>query len=149
MNFEDGHPGAGARSHGTPELRGRACGKPIAARRAGVWRTRRGTTCRTCWTTWEELRDGELPKAADMTRGRCDGECRLIAAVVHDMGKADDEELAGIQAAVSELLGKYEPRMGGDLITALCRWSEAAGRQQKQRTAQSTVTQLAAKRAAG
>jgi hypothetical protein len=67
----------------------------------------------------EEIRDGELPKVAVMSRGRCDGECRLITTVVHDMGKADDEELAGIQAAVSELLGKYEPRMGGDLITAL------------------------------
>ena len=97
----------------------------------------------------EELRDGDLPRVAVMTRGRCDGECRLITAVVRDMGKADDEELAGIQAAVSELLAKYEPRMGGDLVTALCRWGEAAGRQQKQRTAQNTVTQLTAKRAAG
>jgi hypothetical protein len=97
----------------------------------------------------EELRDGDLPRVAVMMRGRCDGECRLITAVVRDMGKADDEELAGIQASVSELLGNYESRMGGDLITALCRWGEAAGRQQKQRTAQATVTQLAGKRAAG
>lgn len=42
------------------------------------------------------------------------------------MGKASDEELAAIKAAVSDLLGKYELRMGGDLITALCLWSEAA-----------------------
>jgi hypothetical protein len=53
-----------------------------------------------------------------MTRGRCDGECRLITAVVRDMGKADDEELAGIRAAVSDLLGRYQQRMGGDLVTS-------------------------------
>jgi len=79
--------------------------------------------------------------------GRCSGDCRLISAVCRDMAKAGDEELAGIQAAVSDLLGKYELRMGGDLVTALCRWSEAAVRQQRQRAAQATVTLLADKRA--
>jgi hypothetical protein len=60
------------------------------------------------------------------------------------MGQADDEELAAIQAAVSDLIGKHEARMGGDLVTALCRWSEAAGKYQSQRAAatQATVTLL-------
>ena len=85
-----------------------------------------------------------------MMRGRCDGECQLITAVVRDMGKADDEELAGIQAAVSDLFRRYESRMGGDLVLALCRWREAAERHQKQRAAagDATVTPLAGKRAA-
>jgi hypothetical protein len=98
----------------------------------------------------KELRDGGLPRAAAMTRGRCDGDCQLITAVVRDMGQADDEELAGIQAAVSDLLGKYESRMGADLVLALCRWREAAGRHQNQRAAagDATVTPLAGKRAA-
>jgi hypothetical protein len=63
------------------------------------------------------------------------------------MGKAGDEELAGIQAAVSDLLGRYEQRMGGDLVIALCRWREAAERHQKQRAAadDATVMPLAAK----
>jgi hypothetical protein len=78
--------------------------------------------------------------------GRCSGDCRLFGAVVRDMGKVGDVELAAIQAAVGDLLSKFESRMGGDLITALCRWSEAAARQQRQRTAQATVTQLADKR---
>jgi hypothetical protein len=82
-----------------------------------------------------------------MTRRRCDDQCRLISAVVRDMGNASDEELAGIQAAVSDLLGRYEYRMGGDLVTALCRWREAAGRHQKQRAAadDATVMPLAVK----
>jgi hypothetical protein len=63
------------------------------------------------------------------------------------MGQAGDEELAALQAAVGDLLGRFEPRMGGDLVTALCRWREAAGRALKQRTAQATVTPLSAKRA--
>jgi hypothetical protein len=75
---------------------------------------------------------------------RCSGDCRLISAVVRDMGKADDNELTAIQAAVSDLLGKFESRMGGDLTTALCRWSEAAARQQRLRTAQAKVTPLTA-----
>jgi hypothetical protein len=95
----------------------------------------------------KDLRD-DLPRAAAMMRGQCDGECQLISAVIRDMGKADDEELAGIQAAVSDLLGKYELRMGGDLVIALCRWREAAERHQKQRaTAGATVTPLVGKRA--
>jgi hypothetical protein len=61
------------------------------------------------------------------------------------MGKASDEELVAIQAAVGDLLATFEPRMGGDLTTALCRWSEAAARQQRQRTTQATVTLLTAK----
>jgi len=98
----------------------------------------------------KELRDAGLPRAAAMIRGRCDGECQLITAVVRDMGKAGDEELAGIQAAVSDLLDKYESRMGGDLVIALCRWREAAERHHKQRAAavDATVTPLAGKRAA-
>jgi hypothetical protein len=76
--------------------------------------------------------------------GRCSGDGRLIGAVVRDMGKAGDVELAAIQAAVSDLLGKFESRMGGDLITALCRRSEAAARQQRLRTAQAKVTPLTA-----
>jgi hypothetical protein len=76
---------------------------------------------------------------------RCSGDCRLIGAVVRDMGKADDNKLTAIQAAVSDLLGKFESRMGEDLTTALCRWSEAAARQQKLRTAQAKVTPLTAK----
>jgi hypothetical protein len=77
--------------------------------------------------------------------GRCHGDCRLIGAVVRDMGQADDEELVAIQAAVSDLLGKHEARMGGDLVTALCRWSEAADKHQRQRAAarSAAVTRLA------
>jgi hypothetical protein len=63
------------------------------------------------------------------------------------MGKADDEELADLQAAASDLIGRFEARMGGDLVTALCRWREAAARTVKRRTAQATVTALATKRA--
>jgi hypothetical protein len=79
--------------------------------------------------------------------GWCDGDCHLIASVVRDMGRADDEELAEIQAAVRNLIGKHEARMGGHLVTALCRWSEAAAKHQRQRAAakQATVTQLSAK----
>lgn len=83
----------------------------------------------------------------DVVSGRCDGDCRLISAVVRDMGQAGDEELAALQAAVGDLLDRFEPRMGGDLVTALCRWREAAARTAKQRTAQATVTPLSAKRA--
>jgi hypothetical protein len=81
--------------------------------------------------------------------GRCNGDCRLVASVVRDMSKADDEELAAIQAAVSSLLAEHEARMGGDLITALCRWSEAAARHQERRAdaPQPAVTRLAGKRA--
>lgn len=79
--------------------------------------------------------------------GRCDGDCRLVRSVVRDMGKAEGEELAAIQAAVSDLLGKFERRMGSDLVTALCRWGEAAGRQQRRRAAQATVTPLPTSRA--
>jgi hypothetical protein len=63
------------------------------------------------------------------------------------MSQADDEELAAFQAAVGDLLWRFEPRMGGDLVKALCRWREAAGRTLKQRTAQATVTPLSARRA--
>jgi hypothetical protein len=79
--------------------------------------------------------------------GRCDGACHLISAVVRDMGKADDQELADLQVAVSGLLDRFESRMGGDLVTALCRWREAAARTVKQRAAQATVTDITAKRA--
>jgi hypothetical protein len=94
----------------------------------------------------EELRD-ELPGAVVVVSGRCDGACHLISAVVRDMSKADEEELTALQAAVGDLLDRFEGRMGGDLVTALCRWREAAARTLKQRTAQATVTELSAKRA--
>ena len=95
----------------------------------------------------EKELSNDLPGTPAMTRGRCDGECQLITAVVRDMSHAGNEELAGIQAAVSDLLGKYEQRMGGDLVTALCRWREAAERHQMQRAAadDATVTPLTAK----
>jgi hypothetical protein len=81
--------------------------------------------------------------------GRCTGDCALISSVARDMGKASDQELAAIKTAVSDMLGKHEARMGGDLVTALCRWSEAADRHLTQRTAAvpMTVTKLAAKAA--
>jgi hypothetical protein len=65
------------------------------------------------------------------------------------MGKATDDELAGIPDAVADLLGRFEGQMGGDLVTALCRWRETAERHQKQRAAaqDATVTPLAGKRA--
>jgi hypothetical protein len=64
------------------------------------------------------------------------------------MGKAADE-LAGIPDAVADLLDRFENRMGGDLVTALCRWRETAQRHQKQRAAaqDATVTALAGRRA--
>jgi hypothetical protein len=39
-------------------------------------------------------------------------------------------QLAGIQAAVTQLLDAYETFMGGTLIEALCLWREAAQRHQ-------------------
>jgi hypothetical protein len=82
-----------------------------------------------------------------MTGGRCHGDCRLISSVVRDMVNAGDDELAAIQAAVSNLVGRFEARMGGDLVTALCRWGEAAGKHQEQRAARAGVSQLPAKTA--
>jgi hypothetical protein len=81
--------------------------------------------------------------------GHCDGACQLISAVSRDMGKATDDELAGIPDAVADLLDRFEGRMGGDLVTALCRWRETAQRYQKERAAaqDGTVTALAGKRA--
>jgi hypothetical protein len=64
------------------------------------------------------------------------------------MGKAGDDELGSIQAMVSDLLGKHETRMGSDLLTALCRWSEAAGRHLKQRASTEQADDLAARRRA-
>ena len=78
--------------------------------------------------------------------GRCDGDCRLISRVVRDMGQADDAELAAIQATVSDLIGKHETRMGADLVTALCRWSEAAGKHLEQHAASRQADDLAARR---
>jgi len=65
------------------------------------------------------------------------------------MGRATDDELAGIPDAVADLLDRFEGRMGGDLVTALCRWRETAQRHQKQRAVppDATVTPLAGKRA--
>jgi putative NADH-flavin reductase len=85
---------------------------------------------------------------SNFASGRCAGDCRLVRAIVRDMSKAEDEELTAIQAAVTDLVGKFELRMGGDLVTALYRWSEAAARQQRRNTAQATVTPLAVKRVA-
>jgi len=81
--------------------------------------------------------------------GRCTGDCALTSSVARDMGRASDQELAAIKTAVSDMLGKHEARMGGDLVTALCRWSEAADRHLAQRvaTAPTTVATLAAKAA--
>jgi len=63
------------------------------------------------------------------------------------MGKATGDELAGIRDAVADLLGRFEGQMGGDLVTALCRWRETAHRHQKQRAAAQNVvaTPLAGK----
>ena len=64
--------------------------------------------------------------------------------VTRDMGKADDAQLAGIRAAVTQLLGTYEAFMGGTLVEALCLWSEAAQRHQgrRARPSQPEVAQL-------
>ena len=78
----------------------------------------------------------------------CKGDCHLVSAVVRDMAQAADGELVGIQAAVSDLLGTYERRMGGDLVIALCRWSEAAGRHLKTRQEIALADDLAARRRA-
>jgi hypothetical protein len=56
--------------------------------------------------------------------------------VSRDMGKADDTQLAGIQASVTTLLDTYERFMGGTLVEALCMWREAAQRHQERRTQQ-------------
>jgi hypothetical protein len=76
----------------------------------------------------------------------CKGDCRLVSAVVRDMAQADDGELAGIQAVVTDLLGKYERRMGSELVIALCRWSEAAGRHLKTRQETVLADDLTARR---
>jgi hypothetical protein len=78
----------------------------------------------------------------------CRGDCRLVSAVVRNMGKASEDELASIQAVVSDLLGKYEARMDADLVTALCRWSEAADRHLKQHDSVQQADDLAARRRA-
>jgi hypothetical protein len=78
----------------------------------------------------------------------CKGDCGLVSAVVRDMGKAGDDELASIQAAVRDLLGKHEARMGSDLVTALCRWSEAAGRHLNQQDSTRQADDLAERRRA-
>ena len=78
----------------------------------------------------------------------CKGDYHLVSAVVRDMGQAEDGELAGIQEAVSDLLGKYERRMGRDLVVALCRWSESAGRHLKTRQKIVLADDLAARRRA-
>jgi hypothetical protein len=53
--------------------------------------------------------------------------------VVRDIGRASDEQLAGIEGAVSQLLDSFEGFMGGYLVEALCLWREAAQREQKRR----------------
>jgi len=69
-----------------------------------------------------------------------------MSRVVRDMGKADDGHLAGIQDAVTRLLGDYEQFMGNDLVTFLCAWREAAQRRQVRRSAQeAAVTTLSAR----
>jgi len=78
----------------------------------------------------------------------CRGDCGLVSAVVRDMRMADDDELKDIQAAVTDLLAKHEIRMGGDLVTALCRWSETAGRHLKARGDKAMADDLAPRRRA-
>jgi hypothetical protein len=56
--------------------------------------------------------------------------------VVRDIGRASDEQLAGIEEAVSQMLDSFEEFMGGHLVEALCLWREAARRQQKRRPAE-------------
>lgn len=71
----------------------------------------------------------------------------IMGRVVRDMGKADEGQLAAIQDAVSSLLDRFEPFMGGDLITYLCVWREAAQKHQANRAKQSTgVTRLSDRR---
>jgi hypothetical protein len=67
-----------------------------------------------------------------------------VGRVVREVGQADDGQLAGIQADVTKLLGDYERFMGGDLVTYLCTWREAAQRHQARRTASTTLTHLVA-----
>jgi hypothetical protein len=67
----------------------------------------------------------------------------IMGRVVREMGKADDDELAGIQNAVTSLLDCYESFMGGDLITYLCVWREAAQKHQANRAKEAvTATPL-------
>lgn len=69
-----------------------------------------------------------------------------MGRVVREMGKADDTQLAGIRDAVTDLLGRYEEFMGGDLVTYLCTWREAAQQHQERRAAPAAaaVTSLVA-----
>jgi hypothetical protein len=72
----------------------------------------------------------------------------IMGRVVREMGKADDAQLAGFQESVSRLLGEFESFMGGDLVTYLCVWREAAKKHQAARAGQATApTPLASKRA--
>lgn len=71
-----------------------------------------------------------------------------MSRVVRDMGKADDSQLASIRDAVSSLLDQFEPFMGGDLVTYLCTWREAAQKHQANRAKQAArVTHLSGRRA--
>jgi hypothetical protein len=49
---------------------------------------------------------------------------------------------------VSELIGKHEARMGADLVTALCQWSEAAAKHLTEYVASQQADDLAARRGA-
>ena len=72
----------------------------------------------------------------------------IMGRVARELGKADDGQLAGIQDAVTSLLNQFEPYMGGDLVTFLCVWREAAQKHQSERAKRAAgVTQLAARRA--
>lgn len=51
--------------------------------------------------------------------------------VVRNFGKADDRQLTAIREHASQLLDELEQFMGGDLVEALCRWREAAKKQQQ------------------
>jgi hypothetical protein len=44
----------------------------------------------------------------------------IMGRVVRQMGKAEDGQLSGIQAAVTSMRDDYDSFMGGDLITYLC-----------------------------
>ena len=68
-----------------------------------------------------------------MTRRDVDMEA-IMGRVVRNMGRADDAQLYGIDDSVTRLLDAYEQFMGGDLVTYLCAWREAAQLHRVRRT---------------
>lgn len=59
-----------------------------------------------------------------------------MGRVTRDIGKADDDQLVGIDLAVSDLLDRFGCFIGGDLQTYLCVLREAAQTQAKRRRAE-------------